>query len=287
MHASEETYPALSACKGQWFVVKMGGELAENKQALADSLGMCLRHMLAAGIKVALVHGGGPQATALSKRLGLVTRQVAGQRVTDEATMEVMKMVLAGQVSSDVALAMRMARVPALCLSGLSAGLVLAERLGGVSEAGGPTVDLGLVGQVRHVNTALLENLAALGLVPVLSSLAEGTEGHPLNVNADSLAAHMAKSLRASHLFLVSNVPGVLEDMSNPHSRLPHLNAQEVARLIESKKIYGGMLPKVEGALLAARESRTKVHLLGLEPPASLLEALERPGSVGTVFENS
>jgi acetylglutamate kinase len=276
----------LAAFRGKWFVIKIGGELAMDKQALADSLGMCMRHMLEAGVRLVLVHGGGPQATALSKRLGIATRQVSGQRVTDEATMEVMKMVLAGQVSCDVASAMRMARVPALALSGLSAGLVQAERLGGVPETpGGPPVDLGLVGRVCRVDTALLEKLSALGLVPVLSSLADDGEGGPLNVNADSLAAKLAKSLKASRLFLVSNVPGVLEDVSNPQSRRPRLSEEEVAHLISTQKIFGGMLPKVEGALLAARESQTQVHLLGLKPATSLLDALAHPGSVGTTFE--
>jgi len=276
----------LSRFRGQWFVIKMGGELAEDKQALADSLGMCMRHMLEAGVRLVLVHGGGPQATALSKRLGIATRQVAGQRVTDEATLEVVKMVLAGQVSSDVALAMRQARVPALALSGLSAGLVQAERLYAPPPSPGePPVDLGFVGRILRVDTVLLEKLAGLGLVPVLSSLAEDGQGGALNVNADSLAAQLAKSLKASHLFLLSNVPGVLEDVSNPLSRLPHLKEAEVAHLIATQKIYGGMLPKVEGALLAARESQTKVHLLSLEPPTSLLEALAHPESIGTTFE--
>ncbi|MCL2179027.1 MAG: acetylglutamate kinase [Proteobacteria bacterium] len=277
--------PFLAPYKGQWFVIKIGGELALDKQALAHSLGMCVGHMLEAGVRVVLVHGGGPQATALSNRLGLITQQVDGQRVTDEATMEVMKMVLAGQVSSDVASAMRMAHVPALCLSGLSAGLVLAKRLGDIPSPHTPTVDLGLVGHVYHVETPLLEKLSSLGLVPVLSSLADDGQGGPLNVNADNLAAQLAKGLGASHLFLLSNVPGVLEDVSNPQSRYPHLSGPQVAQLIASRKIYGGMLPKVEGALLAARESRTKVHLLSLSPPASLLEALKNPGSVGTTFE--
>jgi len=278
--------PLLEKYRGQWFVIKMGGELAMDKRALADSLGECLRQLLEAGVKVVLVHGGGPQATALSKRLGIETRQVAGQRITDEATMEVIKMVLAGQVSSDVASALRMAQVPALCLSGLSAGLVQAERLQGIFEKpGGPLVDLGLVGRVCRVDTALLEKLSGLGLMPVLSSLADDGQGNPLNVNADSLAAVLAKSLKATHLFLISNVPGVLEELSNPQSRLPHLNAQQVAHLIATQKIYGGMLPKVEGALLAARESQTRVQLLGLHPADSLLQALKHPGSVGTTIE--
>jgi len=277
--------PFLAPYCGQWFVIKIGGELAQDKQALADSLGMCLRHMLEAGVRVVVVHGGGPQATALSQRLGLVTQQVAGQRITDEATMEVMKMVLAGQVSSDVASAMRRAQVPALCLSGLSAGMVQAERLGKISAPGGPPVDLGLVGRVCRVDSALLEKLSGLGLVPVLSSLADDGQGGPLNVNADNLAAQLAKGLKARHLFLVSNVPGVLDDVSNPQSRHKHLDSAQVAHLMSTQKIYGGMIPKVEGALLAAHESQTQVHLLSLSPPSSLLDALEKPGSIGTTFK--
>ncbi|MCL2012016.1 MAG: acetylglutamate kinase [Cystobacterineae bacterium] len=276
----------LESHRGQWFVVKIGGELAMDKQGLAYSLGMCLGQMLEAGIRLVVVHGGGPQATALSRRLGLKTQHVAGQRITDEATMEVIKMALAGQASSDLASAMRMAKVPALCLSGLSAGLVQAKRLGSIAETPqAPPVDLGFVGRVHWVDTALLEKLSGLGLVPVLSSLADDGQGGPLNVNADSLAAQLAKSLKAQYLFLVSNVPGVLEEVEKPQSRYAHLNGAQVAKLMASQKIYGGMVPKVEGALLAARESQTHVCLLGLSPPNSLLEALKHPGSIGTTFE--
>ncbi|HZN94662.1 MAG TPA: acetylglutamate kinase, partial [Myxococcales bacterium] len=114
----------LEGHRGRWFVVKIGGELAQDAPQLARSVGAAAAAFLAAGVKVAVVHGGGPQATQLQKRLGLQPTIVAGRRVTDEATLEVMKMTLAGQVSVDVASAFRLAGVPALCTTGVSAGLV-------------------------------------------------------------------------------------------------------------------------------------------------------------------
>ena len=154
---------ALESFAGRWFVVKIGGELALDVKKLSRTVGRAVQAFLSAGIKVAVVHGGGPQATELSKKLGLVTKQVAGQRVTDEATLEVMKQVLGG-VGVNVAQAMRLARVQALSTSGVSAGLVEATRRPLV-RVGNENVDYGLVGDVTNVNVPLLESLAKAGVV--------------------------------------------------------------------------------------------------------------------------
>src|SRR3954470_17585979 len=160
----------LSSSAGKWFVVKIGGELAADQPKLAATVGRAVAAFLEAGVKVAVVHGGGPQATELQKKLGLEVRQVGGRRITDAATLEVMKMSLAGQVSVDVASAFRLARVPALCTSGVSAGLVDAVKRPPAVVSGGPPepVDFGLVGDISDVNVTLLEKLASCGIVPVM-----------------------------------------------------------------------------------------------------------------------
>lgn len=275
----------LDSAAGRWFVVKIGGELALDVPRLAAGVGRAIRTFRDAGIKVAVVHGAGPQATALSQRLGLKTTQVAGQRVTDEATLEVMKAALAGQVSVDVARALRLAQVPALCTTGVSAGLVDASRRPPVTVEGvSGAVDYGLVGDVTTINVALLEALAAAQVVPVIGSLAGDALGRVYNVNADTVAAQVAARLSAAKLLLVSNVPGVLRDRTKPESRIARLTPAEARAHIASGVISGGMIPKVEEGLAMLEEGIDAVHIVGLTPESALLEEAMHPGSHGTVF---
>jgi acetylglutamate kinase len=271
---------------GEWFVVKIGGELASDRQKLARTVGRAVHAFLAAGVKVAVVHGGGPQATELSKRLGIQTKQVGGRRVTDEATLEVMKMTLAGQVSVDIASAFKVAKVPAFCTSGVSAGLVEAmKRPPMVVTGGGPDpVDFGLVGDVTGVNVALLEKLAAAGVVPVMGSLAADAEGNVFNINADTVATRVAAKLLAARLFLVSNVPGVLRNKEDPTTRIPRLTPAEAKTQISTGVIVGGMIPKVEESLAMLEEGIAAIHIVGLDPDTAILDEANSPGSRGTVF---
>jgi acetylglutamate kinase len=277
---------SLSSSAGKWFVVKVGGELASDQQRLAATVGRAVHAFLAAGVKVAVVHGGGPQATELQKKLGLEVKQVGGRRITDAATLEVMKMSLAGQVSVDVASAFRVAGVVAICTTGVSAGFVDAVKRPPAVVSGGPPepVDFGLVGDVTTVNVTLLEKLAQAGVVPVLGSLAGSADGRVYNVNADTVATRIAAKLSAARLFLVSNVPGVLRDKNDPKTRIPKLTAAEARAQIASGVIQGGMIPKVEESLAMLEEGIDAIHIVGLDPADSLLKEAQEPGSTGTAF---
>ncbi|WNG20765.1 acetylglutamate kinase [Cystobacter fuscus] len=276
----------LNDFRGRWFVVKIGGELAQDRPRLAASVGAAVRAFLDAGIRVAVIHGGGPQATELQKKLGLQPRMVAGRRYTDEATLEVMKMSLAGQVSVDVASAFRLAGVPALCTTGMSAGLITAERRPPkvMSGAGPEPVDLGLVGDVVGVDVDALRRLSDAGFVPVLGSLAGDARGQPFNINADTVATRVAAKLGAAKLFLVSNVPGVLANKDDPSTRLPTLTPAQAREKIASGVIQGGMIPKVEESLEMLEEGIEAIHIVGISPAEALLHEAERPGSQGTAF---
>ena len=270
----------------RWYVVKIGGELANNIPHLAKTVGAAVRAFLSEGHKVAVVHGGGPQASELSKRLGLETKQVGGQRITDAATLEVMKMTLAGQVSVSVAQAFRLAGVNALCTSGVSAGLVDATKRPPVLVTGGPAepVDFGLVGDISTVNVTLFETLAAAGVVPVIGSLAGDAFGQVFNVNADTVATRVASALSAERLFLVSNVPGVLKDKNDPSTRIAKLTPSEAQAQIRAGVIQGGMIPKVEESLAMLESGIDAIHIVGLTPDSALLDEAHEPGSRGTVF---
>lgn len=273
---------SLDSSRGRWLVVKIGGELALDVPRLAATVGRAVKAFVDAGARVVVVHGGGPQATDLSKRLGLVTRQVAGQRVTDEATLEVMKQALGG-VGVNVASAMRLAGVTALATSGVSAGLVEASRRPPV-EVDGVSVDYGLVGDVTQVNLGLLERLASIGVVPVIGCLAGDAHGRVYNVNADTVATRLAGRLKAARLLLVSNVPGVLRDRADPTSRISHLSPEEARAQIAAGVIQGGMIPKVEESLAMLEEGIDAIHIVGLEPETAVLDEATHPGSRGTVF---
>jgi acetylglutamate kinase len=276
----------LSDFAGRWFVVKVGGELAADRPRLAGSVGSSIHAFRDAGIRVAVVHGGGPQATELSKRLGLEPTMKGGRRVTDAATLEVMKMTLAGQVSVDVAAALRMAGVPALCTTGVSAGLVDAMRRPPkvITGAGPEPVDLGLVGDIVAVDTAALERLSGAGFVPVLGSLGGDAAGNVYNINADTVATRLAARLRAAKLFLVSNVPGVLRDKNDPSTRMPRLTPAEARAQMASGIIAGGMIPKVEESLAMLEEGIEAIHIVGIEPASALVDEALQPGSRGTAF---
>ncbi len=276
----------LADFRGRWFVVKIGGELASDRAKLAGSVGAAVRAFLEAGIRVAVVHGGGPQATELQKKLGLQPKMVGGRRVTDEATLEVMKMSLAGQVSVDVAAAFRLAGVPALCTTGVSAGLVEAVKRPPkvISGAGPDPVDLGLVGDVAGVDVALFERIAAAGIVPVLGSLAGDGQGNVFNINADTVATRVAARLKAAKLFLVSNVPGVLANKDDPSTRLPTLTPSEARAKIASGVIQGGMIPKVEESLEMLEEGIEAIHIVGISPLEALMGEAAQPGRFGTAF---
>ena len=211
---------------------------------------------------------------------------VGGRRFTDEATLEVMKMTLAGQVSVDVAAAFRIAGVPALCTTGVSAGLVDARKRPAkvITGAGPDPIDLGLVGDVTEVNTALFEKLSDAGIVPVLGSLSGDSQGGVFNINADTVATRVAARLKAAKLFLVSNVPGVLANKDDPSTRLPTLTPAEAKAKISSGVIQGGMIPKVEESLAMLEEGIEAIHIVGISPANALLGEAERAGSFGTAF---
>ena len=276
----------LERFSGRWFVVKVGGELAQDRALLAASVGAAVRAFLDAGIRVAVVHGAGPQASELSKRLGLVPKLVGGRRITDAATLEVMKMTLAGQVSVDVASAFQLANVPALCTTGVSAGLVQAVRRPPkpVTGAGEAPVDMGLVGDVVAVRTELFERLAEAGLVPVLGSLGADAQGDVFNINADTVATRVAAELKAAKLFLVSNVPGVLRDKDDVSSRMPRLTRAMAPEAFAEGSIVGGMIPKVEESLAMLEQGIEAIHIVGVEPATALLEEAQEAGSRGTAF---
>ncbi len=274
----------MIAADGSTLIVKIGGEVIASGEAAL--LAADLRALIADGARVAIVHGGGPQATALQKQLGIETKQVAGRRVTDAATLDVMKMVLAGKLNVDLCATLAAAGVSAVGLHGASGTVVRATRRPPkVYAGGGPDpVDMGFVGDVTGFNTALLSTLWSAGHVPVIACLGADGEGGVFNINADMVGNQLAAALRADRLFLVTSTPGVLRDVADPSSRLTRLTRDEARAAIADGTVTGGMIAKLEEAMAVVDQGVGAIHILGRLGTGDLVRAVREPGSVGTTL---
>lgn len=277
-----EALPYIRRFHGRTFVVKYGGH-AMTDEALKQSFArdICLLHYV--GIRVVVVHGGGPQIDQTLRQMGIQSTFRAGLRVTDAETMKVVEMVLSGQVNSDIVGLICSQGGRAMGLSGRDDTFIRARRankVDGVDADGNAiTIDLGLVGEVEHVEPKLIRELCASGFVPVIAPVAVDAEGTPLNVNADTAAGEVAAALGAAKLVLMTDVAGV-RDAAGKH--LSSLGATRTEELIQSGVISGGMIPKVRCALSAVEKGVEKVHIIdGRQRHALLLEIFTDRG-VGT-----
>ena len=266
---------ALESYRGSRFVVKLGGEVMLNAvglRAMAADIGRMVAH----GIGVVVVHGGGPQADALTQKLGHTVRKVEGRRVTDDAALEVIKMVYGGTINIEMLAALRASGVKAVGLSGVDAGLITVTRRPPVlirdpKSGSEEWVDYGHVGDLASVNVSVLDLLLGAGYVPVVASLAADVEGRIYNMNADTVATVLSKALNAEGLYLITNVPGILRDPNDKSSLIRVCTAAEATALIESGVVSGGMLPKVQNCLSALRGGVKKVRILDGSGERSLL----------------
>ena len=271
----------------QVFVVKLGGEVLSSAEALANvAVQVALLESLS--IRVLVVHGGGPQATALSRRMGLEPEIVAGRRVTSPEVLEVAKMVYGGQINVDVLAALRGQGVSAVGLSGIDAGMVTVHRRPPVEvtddEGATRTVDYGEVGDVDSVDTSLLDVLLPRGYVPVVASLASDSAGNVMNVNADTLAEVLASGLGAKKLIYMTGAPGLLRDAGDSSSLVAFAAPEDLQALLDSGAVKGGMRPKVEACLRAVKGGVRRTHIIdGRTPDAMLLELFTGHGS-GTMI---
>ena len=265
-------------------VVKVGGEVVVSAAMAVVADGIA--EMQARGERVVLVHGGGPQATDLQKRLGQSPRIVAGRRITDTDTLEVMKMVLAGKVNVDACAALLAAGMMPVGLHGASALAVQAVKRPPrvVAGAGPDPIDFGQVGDVTAVNAPLLALLIGAGHVPVVACLGADAAGNCYNINADVVASRMAATLDAKALVLVSDVPGVLRDFTDPTSRIPRLRLEDARQAIAAGSITKGMIPKLEESFAALADGVRAVHVVGRLEAGQLAREVSEPGSVGTVL---
>jgi acetylglutamate kinase len=272
----------VRAYRDQVFVVKLGGDVLSEPETL-DGVAGQLALLTSLGIRIVVVHGGGPQATALSRRLGLEPRLVAGRRITDDGALDVAKMVYAGQINVNLLAALRDHRVQAVGLSGVDAELITAHRRPPVSvvdDAGATVrVDYGHVGDIDRIDPRVLVTLMEARMVPVVASLAGGEGDEVFNVNADTVAEALAVALRAEKLIFLTGAPGVLRDRNDPSTLVTFADPDDLAGLMANGALSGGMRPKVEACIRAATGGVERTHIIdGRAPDALLLEVFTGAG---------
>ena len=267
-----EALPYIQTFQGKTMVVKYGGN-AMTEEHLKHSFASDIALLKLIGINPIVVHGGGPQISKMLSALNIDSEFVDGNRVTDSKTMAVVEMVLGGQVNKEIVSLINRYGGKAIGLTGKDGNLLLAKKAMFTNESGKRTdepLDLGQVGEITRVQTGVLTSLAESNFIPVVAPIAIGEDGLSYNVNADNAAAKIAEFLNASKLILLTNVKGILD--SNGET-IKEIDKKEASRLIASKVINEGMIPKVRGAIEAIQAGVDSVQIIdGSERHALLLE---------------
>ncbi|MBL1260860.1 MAG: acetylglutamate kinase [Thiotrichaceae bacterium] len=282
-----EALPYIQRFSGKTIVIKYGGN-AMIDNALKNSFARDVVLMKLVGINPVVVHGGGPQIGALLKKLGKESRFVEGMRVTDSETMDVVEMVLGGQVNKEIVSLINKHGGSAVGLTGKDGDLIHARKLQFTSSApemnASEIIDIGHVGEVASINTAVVDMLVGGNFIPVIAPIGVGDDGQSYNINADLVAGKIAEVLGAEKLMLLTNTAGVLDKDENVVSGI---TKKDVERLIADGSIYGGMLPKIRCALEAVQGGVNTAHIIdGRVAHAVLLEVLTNQG-VGTLIRRS
>jgi acetylglutamate kinase len=273
--------PYIQKFLGKTIVVKYGGNAMINEDLKAAVI-QDIVLMACIGIRVVLVHGGGPEIEAMLKKIGKETRFIGGLRYTDEETMEIVQMILCGKVNKDICSLIQRAGGRAVGLSGIDGALLQARRLSSGGE------DLGLVGEVEVVDARLLKSMLEEGVIPVVSSVAYGKgedEGKALNVNADTAAAKIAGALRAEKLILMTDVSGILRDVHDPASLIKQVRRTDLEALKKDGVVSKGMIPKTDCCTIALDGGVKKAHIIDGRVPHALLVELFTNEGIGTMIE--
>ncbi|MDR0277605.1 MAG: acetylglutamate kinase [Paucimonas sp.] len=281
-----EALPYIRRFVGKTLVIKYGGNAMESEE-LKTGFARDVVLMKAVGINPVVVHGGGPQIGDLLNRLSIESRFVDGMRVTDSATMDVVEMVLGGQVNKDIVNLINRHGGSAIGLTGKDAELIRAKKLTVTRQTPEMTtpeiIDIGHVGEVVGVNTDLLNMLVKGDFIPVIAPIGVGPNGESYNINADLVAGKVAEALKAEKLMLLTNIAGLMDKQGTV---LTGLSTEQVDGLIADGTIYGGMLPKIRCALEAVQGGVHSSHIIdGRVPNAVLLEIFTDSG-VGTLITN-
>lgn len=269
-----QAVPYIKEYTGKYVVAKYGGNAMTDPQ-LKKSVMQDILLLQLVGVKVILVHGGGPEISAMLKKLSIESHFENGLRVTNDDTMEVVQMVLAGKVNKSLAADLSALGGRAVGLCGIDGGLIKVHQ---------KNEKLGHVGEIDEINTKILDDLLDGGFIPVISSIGIDDDGNPYNINADTAAAKIAAALHAESMVVMSNINGVLRDKDDENSLISQISLADAEELKKSGIIAGGMIPKVDCCTNAVKEGVKKVFIINGEIPHAILIELLTDEGLGTMF---
>jgi len=271
-----DALPYIQKYSGKVVVVKYGGNAMideELKQAvMSDVILLSL-----VGIKTVLIHGGGPEISGMLNRLQIESHFVNGLRYTDKQTAEVVQMVLAGKTNKDLVSLIGMLGGKAVGLCGIDGGMIRAKKLAGKD-------DLGFVGDITGIDTAPILTALENGYIPVIATVGTDEAGNTYNINADTAAAEIAASLHAENMLMLTDIRGLLRDVHDDNTLIPHVKISEVNQLVEEGIISGGMIPKVKSCENAVRCGVSKAFMIDGRIPHSILIEMFSNEGIGTMF---
>lgn len=274
-----QALPYIQRFNGKTVVIKYGGNAMINED-LKNTVIRDIVLMNCVGIRVVIVHGGGPEINDFLNKIGKKSEFINGLRVTDEETIDVVQMVLAGKVNKDLVSLIHKNGGKAVGLCGIDAGLLKAEKMKGKNGE-----DIGYVGNVVEVDDSIIENCLNGGYIPVISTVALGKEdGKVYNINADLAAAKISVKLNAEKFILITDVPGVLTDPKDESTLIPQLKVEDIPELIKRKVISGGMIPKIDCCIEAAKGGVKRTHIIDGRVIHSLLLEIFSNEGVGTMI---
>ena len=281
-----EALPYIKKFHNKKILIKYGGHAMVDEGAMTSTARdtVLLKYV---GMKPLVVHGGGPDISSYMDKLGKESKFIQGLRVTDEETMEIIEMVLAGKISTDIVSEIIKHDGDAISLSGKDSSLIYAHKKeSGKIKDTGEEVDLGLVGEVDQVNSNLLEMFVDNDYIPVISPIGIAEDGTSLNLNADTAAGEVASAVNAEKLIFLTDVPGVLRDPSDPTTLIQKIRVSEVPGLIEEGIISGGMIPKIQNCVKAIENGVKPCHLIDGRKEHAMLYELFTTNGIGTmIFE--
>jgi acetylglutamate kinase len=282
VRALKSAAPYIRMYKGKVFVIKAsGGVFGDPAATRALMEQVAILHQV--GVRVIVVHGGGPQLTEVQESLGLEAKMVAGRRVTDARSIEVTSMVLNGLVNTQILGICREVGINAVGISGVDAGLIRAHKRPPV-QVEGQTVDYGFVGDIDLVDSKVLQKLLDDHIMPVVSPVSADAQGTLLNINADTVASALGAALNAEKLILITGAPGILESLDDPRSLVSYTDLAGLKKLKDQGSLKDGMLPKAKAIEDAIRGGVRRVHCISYKSPDSILAEVFTNEGTGTLI---
>lgn len=281
-----EALPYIRELQDSITVIKIGGHAMLDRNVMEDIIrDVVLLHYV--GVRPIVVHGGGPEITRKTEKMGKKPAFVAGLRITDDETLEIAQMVLVGNVNTRIVSLIGKHGAKGIGLSGKDGRLIVARKkspqkvlIDGVEQE----VDLGWVGETERINPEILTLVVENGYIPVISPIAVDTDGNSLNINADSVAGDIASSIKSKKLIMLTDVPGILRNPSDPKSLISQISVEEVKKLVSSEMVQEGMIPKIKACIKAIEGSVEKAHIIDGNLPHALLLELFTDKGIGTVI---